>query len=71
MHPRLGKGQPLRITSVSMPTKMKPTIRQLVARTDGIAALRGHYAGYADPVEDQYNSATFGIIKSMDVYHVS
>ncbi len=36
---------------------------------DGVAALRGHYAGYAEPADGQYNNETFGIIKSMDVYH--
>ena len=36
---------------------------------DGVAALRGHYAGYGPPEDDQYNNETFGIIKSMSVYH--
>ena len=36
---------------------------------DGVAALRGHYAGYAPAADEQYNNETFGIIKSMAVYH--
>ncbi len=38
---------------------------------DGVAALRGHYAGYTEPADDQYNNETFGIIKSADVYHAT